>query len=126
MGASAFINMAPNLWGLERDPQTGLTTALFGAQRTTGDESLFFLAFDDDTKRFRVSRGQDNLPLLLTTNKRQKAWEALKGEFRFEEGFKIAHIASEMSRQGYKNLLNHALRLGIVQNQNGLYSKNQA
>jgi putative DNA primase/helicase len=126
LGSSVFINQAPSLWGLERDYQTGITTALLGAQRTTGDQSLFFLGLDDETKRFYVSRAADNMPLLLTTEKRQKAWDALIGEFTFEQGCRKVHIASEMSRPAYARFINHALRLGLMQRQGGLYSKNQA
>jgi hypothetical protein len=87
---------------------------------------LFFLAFDDQRKQFEVARATDNIGLLLTSNQRQKAWDALIGEFTFEQGCKAVVTAAKISRATYARFIKLALTLGLMQRQGGLYSKNQA
>jgi hypothetical protein len=127
MGSSVIINHAPNLWGIERDYMTGLTTARFGAQRTTGEDSLMYLAFEEDSQRFRVLFGPENMTLLLKTHKRQLAWNALPDSFSFEQGAELVAKVAQMARSTYANFLAESRRLGLMTHQDrfGTYAKTQ-
>jgi len=123
LGSSVFINQAPSLWGLERDYQTGITTALLGAQRTTGDESPSFLA---STRRRSASTYRGRQITCRCCSRPRSDRKRGTRSSAFEQGSRKVHIASEMSRPAYARFINHALRLGLMRTQGGLYSKNQA
>jgi hypothetical protein len=122
LGSSVFINHPPNLWGVKRDSQTGLTTARLGAQRTTGEDSLMTLSFNEDTRRFSVTIGPENLSMLNKTDKRKSAWDLLPYSFSFSQGEEL--VSTVMARMTYANYLREAKRMGLLaQDLSGIYTK---
>lgn len=120
LGSSIFLNAASNLWGMERDYKTALTTVVLGAQRTTGDEVLMTLNYRERDQSFEVVRGEENLQMLLTSDKKRGAWNKLPSSFTWKEGQHVTGMAdSSLSR-----FLKHGQRLGVLEKDlNGVYHK---
>ena len=77
MGTSHFINSTGSLWGLERDLDRGYSRFLTGRQRSEGSQQLFYIRMDDDGRFEVLDEAATNLPLVLNTDQRSRAWELL-------------------------------------------------
>lgn len=120
LGSSVFLNAASNLWGMERDYKTGFTTVVLGAQRATGDEVLMTLNYREQDQRFEVARGEQNLLMLLTSDKKKAAWNKLPLSFTWTEGQRL----TEMPNGSFSRLLMHGQRLGVLEKDlTGVYHK---
>jgi hypothetical protein len=110
LGSSHFINNCGSLWGIERNRETETSDFVAGSQRVTGDDSVAVLRMDD-AKWFHVLDDKEqNLELLLKTDKRRAAWARLPEHFTFDEGVQ----SSGLSRGGFSNLKREAQRLGLL------------
>jgi hypothetical protein len=111
LGSSHFINSCGSLWGIERDWDSDLTDFVAGAQRSAGRQELSILKYDEDTGWFSVLQEHDqNLELLLSTEKRRAAWQRLPQKFTFAEG----QTASGLSKGAFHSFWQEAKRLGLL------------
>jgi hypothetical protein len=106
LGSSHSINSTGTLWGVQR--QDEITHFVGGAQRYTGTQAATALELSKETGWFEpLDDFQINLPLVVNTEKRRKAWDAFPDTFTYSaarDGVK-PHIKSEGSFTPFWNEL---------------------
>jgi hypothetical protein len=117
MGSSHLINSTGSLWGLERS-QTEDDQSVFlgGRQRGDGNQGGSHLRLDENGWYSLVDEAQANLPLVLNTPTRQKAWTLLPEPpktFSFNEGETLVKPAMRSSST-YIEWMKQCRRLKVV------------
>jgi hypothetical protein len=77
MGSSHFINSTGSLWGMERRDELGYSVFVGGRQRSEGTHGVSHIRRRDDGWFELIDEAKANLPLVLNTSVRQKAWSLL-------------------------------------------------
>jgi hypothetical protein len=116
MGTSHFINSTGSLWGLERDRERDYSRFLTGRQRSDGHQQLFYIRQGDDGRFEVLDEAATNLPLVLNTDQRQRAWELLPEpptSFGYREGRELVQPALRSS-DTYAKWIKECRRLHVV------------
>jgi hypothetical protein len=112
MGSSHGINSTGSLWGLEREGDT--TVFVGGRQRADGQRQVAHLQVGDDGNFAVVPNDTINLQLLLSTDGRRKAWEALPDTFSYAEAERRIVPAAMRSTSSFHAFFSHGQRLGLI------------
>ena len=116
MGTSHFINSTGSLWGLERDLDRGHSRFLAGRQRSEGNQQLFYIQQGEDGRFEVLDEAATNLPLVLNTDQRRRAWELLPdppGSFGYRKGRDLVRQALRSS-DTYAKWMRECRRLHVV------------
>ena len=116
MGTSHFINSTGSLWGLERDLAHDYSRFLAGRQRSEGSQQLFYIRQGDNGRFEVLDEAATNLPLVLNTDQRSRAWELLPeppGSFGYREGRGLVRPALRSS-DTYAKWIRECRRLHVV------------
>lgn len=117
LGSSHSINSTGTLWGLQREGDA--TYFLGGAQRYRGEQAATALEYNRDSGWFEA---QDsfaiNFPLVVDTEKRRKAWDALQAPFTYSEARNAARPYFR-SDGGFTPFWNELRQKGLVVSDDG-------
>ena len=115
MGSSHFINSTGSLWGMERQDSLGYSTFLGGRQRSEGSHGVSHIRRGDDGWFELINEASANLPLVVNTPVRQKAWRLLPDPpvtFGYREAEGIVKPA--MATGTFAEWIKQCRRLGVI------------